>query len=136
HVGGVGGDAIEPASERGIAFEGADLARGRPEGVLGDLFRVLSRAGDAQPEAIHAVAISLDEQVGRALILAPQGIHQVAVAVDLSVGHQTHGVFSYRPRYGPSSATHCSMTVMSFVSLVMRMEPSSDATRNCATASG
>src|SRR5213593_650013 len=54
---GVGGDAVEPAPEGGLPFEGRDLAGGRPEGVLGRLLRVFVRPRDTEREPVHAIAV-------------------------------------------------------------------------------
>ena len=43
-IGGVGGDAVEPAAEGGLALEGVDLPRRRPERVLRRLLGVLVRS--------------------------------------------------------------------------------------------
>src|SRR5919204_3843171 len=135
-VRGVRGDAIEPATERRLAFERADLARGGPQRVLGRLLRVLIAAGDAQGEPVHAVAEALDELLGRVGILAPKRLDETRVGVGAGAGRHRHAVTSYVARYRFSSPTHCSITPMSLLSLVSRIAPSRDATRKRAPASG
>src|SRR5436190_1391509 len=131
----VRGDAIEPAAERRLAFERADLARGRPQRVLRRLLGVLFAAGDAQGEPVHAVAEALDKLLGRLGILAPKRLDETGVGVGAGAGRHRHAVTSYVARYRFSSPTHCSITPMSLLSLVSRMAPSSDATRKRAAAS-
>src|SRR5437879_1400167 len=97
-VGGVGGDAVQPAAEGRLALEGADLARGRPEGVLSGLLGVFLHTGDPLPEPVHAVTEPLDEPLGGLRVLAAQRLDEVGVDVGAGAGRDGHAGTSYAAR--------------------------------------
>src|SRR6266545_8359330 len=60
----IGRDPVHPAAESRVTLEGPDLARGGPQRVLRHLLRILLIAGDADGQAIDAVSIGVEQQLG------------------------------------------------------------------------
>src|SRR5215510_11658363 len=81
-VRGVGGDAIDPAAERGLALEHADLPRRRPEGVLHHFLGILLVTGDPDRQPVDAIAVGVEQELGRGRIAATQRLHEGCVPVD------------------------------------------------------
>ena len=86
----VGGDPIDPRAERRLALEHVDLARGRPQRVLGRLFRVLVGPGDPHGQPIDPVTEAIDELLGGAGLFAPERLDQAGVHIHPRTRHDSH----------------------------------------------
>src|SRR5262249_45940750 len=163
----VGGDAIQPASERRLALERLDPPGRRPQGVLNDLLGVLLVSSDADGEPVDSIAIGPHEGLGSAGLLSSQHLHQSRIPIDAQgrggrdpVGwlrllqcRGTHislplasssastdvgsaRLVAYSVRCRTRCSTHCSITLISLLTLVSKMAPSRAATMNCAIPAG
>src|SRR5262249_9493022 len=137
-----------PTPKRGFALERADLPDDGPEDVLAHLLGVLGLASDAEREPVDLDAVAVDQRLdgarrlGKKILMQPLvgrldggdrgalGGHRSALIGSAGSGRRESA------RCRRSSATQCSITRMSFCTLVRRIAPSMPATRKRARAAG
>src|SRR5437867_13155600 len=72
-VGGIRGDSVDPRAERRVSAKRVDLSHDAPERVLHCFLGILLVAGDADRQAICAVAERGDQTLGGGGVSSTQG---------------------------------------------------------------